>query len=169
VSALVCHPQTLCEAVRSIDAEISRTAHGLVSVTYRIAGDLERVRIPAPRAPAQKERLWQRTCCEIFVARADGPAYHEFNFSPSGEWAGYAFERYREGARLDIPDPCIVVRTTSRELELQASIGVAHGRSRVGISVVIEDVSGGLSYWALRHPPGKPDFHRAEAFALELA
>ena len=169
MSALVCHPQTPCEAVRSIDAEIARAPQGLLSVTYRIAGDLERVRIPAQRAPAQKERLWQHTCCEIFVARDDGPAYHEFNFSPSGEWAAYAFERYRQGARLDIPDPCIVVRTTSRELELQASIGMAEGRSRVGISVVIEGVSGVLSYWALSHPPGKPDFHRAEAFALELA
>ena len=169
MSALVCHPQTPCEAVRSIDAEVARTPQGLLSVTYRIAGELARVRIPAPRAPAQKERLWQHTCCEMFVARSDGPAYHEFNFSPSGEWAGYAFERYRDGALLAIPDPCIVVRTSLRELELQASVRAPEGRSRIGISVVIEEASGVLSYWALRHAAGKPDFHRAEAFALELA
>jgi hypothetical protein len=168
VSALVCHPQTPCEAVRSIRAEVARTPQGLLELTYRIAGDLERVRIPEPRAAAQRERLWQHTCCEIFVARPDGPAYHEFNFSPSGDWAGYAFERYRDGAVLDIPDPRIAVRGSSRELELQASILVADGQLRVGISVVIEELSGVLSYWALRHAAGKPDFHRAEAFALEL-
>ncbi len=38
----------------------------------------------------------------------------------------------------------------------------------LGLSVVIEEESGALSYWALRHAPGKPDFHHASAFALEL-
>jgi hypothetical protein len=33
---------------------------------------------------------------------------------------------------------------------------------------VIETLDGSLSYWALRHPPGKPDFHHSESFALEL-
>jgi len=168
VSALVCHPQTPCEAVRSIHAEVARTPQGLLAVTYRIAGAMDRVRIPAPRASSQKEKLWQHTCCEMFVARPDGPAYHEFNFSPSGEWAGYAFERYRDGATLDVPDPRIAVRCSSRELELQASIRVADGSLRVGLSAVIEERSGVLSYWALRHAAGKPDFHRLEAFALEV-
>ena len=36
------------------------------------------------------------------------------------------------------------------------------------VSAVIEDDSGALSYWALRHPPGKPDFHHPDAFAMEL-
>jgi hypothetical protein len=169
VRVLVCHPQTPCEAVRSIHAEVARTPHGLLAVTYRIAGDLDRVRIPAPRVPAQTEKLWQHTCCEMFVARPDGPAYHEFNFSPSGEWAGYAFERYRDGAAIDIADPRIAVRSSSRELELQASIRVADRSLRLGISAVIEEASGVLSYWALRHAAGKPDFHHPDAFALELA
>jgi hypothetical protein len=33
---------------------------------------------------------------------------------------------------------------------------------------VIEEIDGALSYWALRHAPGKPDFHHRDAFALEL-
>ena len=168
MSALLCHPQTPCEAVRSIHAEVARTPHGLLAVTYRIAGDLDRVRIPKRRVRAPQEKLWQHTCCEIFVARPGGPAYHEFNFSPSEEWAGYAFERYRDGAAVDIPDPGIAVRGSPGELELQASIRVAKGSLRVGLSAVIEETSGVLSYWALRHPPGKPDFHHPEAFALEL-
>jgi hypothetical protein len=46
----------------------------------------------------------------------------------------------------------------------------AYRRARlaVGLAVIIEEESGGLSYWALRHAPGKPDFHHAGAFALEL-
>ena len=35
------------------------------------------------------------------------------------------------------------------------------------LSAVIE-ASDGLSYWALRHPADKPDFHDADGFALLL-
>jgi hypothetical protein len=38
----------------------------------------------------------------------------------------------------------------------------------VGLSAVIEEVDGSKSYWALRHPPGQPDFHHRDCFALRL-
>ena len=38
----------------------------------------------------------------------------------------------------------------------------------LSFTAVIEDTDGRLSYWALAHAPGKPDFHHAHAFALEL-
>jgi hypothetical protein len=38
----------------------------------------------------------------------------------------------------------------------------------LGLSAVIEERNGRISYWALRHPPGKPDFHHPDCFALEL-
>jgi hypothetical protein len=137
-------------------------------VRYRIEGDLERLRIPAARAPAVGQRLWQRTCCEIFIARAGTAAYREFNFSPSGQWAAYAFQDYREGAPFAISEPKIALRRSPGELDLQASIPADEGKLRVALSAVIEHADGGLSYWALRHPPGKPDFHHPDAFALEL-
>jgi len=40
---------------------------------------------------------------------------------------------------------------------------------RLGLSAVIEEESGALSYWALAHPPGRADFHHSDCFALELA
>jgi hypothetical protein len=39
---------------------------------------------------------------------------------------------------------------------------------RLGLSAVIEDIDGRLSYWALKHPPGKPDFHHPDSFALDV-
>jgi hypothetical protein len=33
---------------------------------------------------------------------------------------------------------------------------------------VIEETNGRKSYWALAHPPGKPDFHHSDCFALGL-
>ena len=103
----------------------------------------------------------------------DGPGYREFNFSPSGEWAVYAFRSYRVGGELDVElAPGIVVRRTMNRLELDAEICqdiLPPGRPlRLGLSAVMEDADGELSYWALRHPPGKPDFHHTDAFALQL-
>ena len=165
---LVCHPQTPCPAIRSLQARVSRAPRGL-AVRYRIEGDLASLRIPARRAPAPGERLWQHTCCEPFVGRPEGTAYREFNFSPSGEWAAYAFERYREGGPLPAPDPMIEVRRGDDSMELGAQVEAAAQKLLLAISAVIEGRDGTLSYWALRHPAGKPDFHHREAFALELA
>ena len=38
----------------------------------------------------------------------------------------------------------------------------------LGLSAVIEERNGAMSYWALSHPPGDPDFHHHDCFALEL-
>jgi hypothetical protein len=121
------HPQTPSSSVHSVSAQVVKTAGDRLTVSYAIEGDLGRIRIPSPRPPQRAQRLWQHTCCEIFVAREGSPAYHEFNFSPSGEWAAYAFRRYREGDALDAPDPGIAMRKTAARLELEAVIPAAGG------------------------------------------
>ncbi len=37
-------------------------------------------------------------------------------------------------------------------------------RLRIALSAVIEDESGRIFYWALKHAPDKPDFHHAAGF-----
>ena len=103
----------------------------------------------------------------------EGPGYLEFNFSPSGEWAVYAFRGYRDRGELEIElTPGIVVRKSVDRLELGAVICrdfiPQGGPLRLGLSAVVEDTEGVLSYWALRHPPGRPDFHHTDSFALQL-
>ena len=39
---------------------------------------------------------------------------------------------------------------------------------RLGLSAVIEDKAQVLSYWALKHPAEKPDFHHAAGFVVAL-
>ena len=173
-AALQCHGSTRCDLVRSIEARVDRSGTSL-RASYAISGEIARLRIAAPGKPRVAGRLWQHTCCEIFIARKAASAYHEFNFAPSGEWAAYAFAGYRDGAPLaDMTlDPQITVRRTPDKLELEASIALerlslAHAALSLGLSAVIEDDRGELSYWALEHAPGKPDFHYREAFVLEL-
>lgn len=148
---------------------MQRGAAGL-RVRFVLEGDLGGLRIPESRPPAIVRGLWEHTCCEIFVAREGAPAYHEFNLSPSGEWAAHAFQRYRYGAMLADPslDPRIAVRRGPDRLELEAVIGSTGETLLVGLAAVIEAADGALSYWALRHAPGKPDFHHRDAFALAL-
>jgi hypothetical protein len=169
VILLVPHPRTPGRAVRGVRAAAARTPQGTLALRYRIEADLERLRIPPPCAPAPGERLWQHLCCEVFVAPAGAGSYREFNFSPSGEWSAYAFQGYREGGPLAVPDPGIAVRTDGQALELSAAVEVEAAKLRVALCVVIEDLDGALSYWALRHPAPRPDFHHADGFALEIA
>jgi len=58
----------------------------------------------------------------------------------------------------------------SKSFSLDTSIYLPAGDTfGLGLSAVIEETSGRKSYWALAHPPGKPDFHHTDSFALELA
>jgi hypothetical protein len=177
---LTCHPETPTDAVRGIAARVSRKREGRLAVTYVLEGDLGRLRVPLRREPRIASELWRHTCCELFVACKGLPVYHEFNLSPSGEWAAYAFDGYRMPRAGDsspaMPAPEVVVRDAACKLELDAVIHLdripaLHSGAplSLALSVVVEERGGALSYWALRHPAGKPDFHHPEAFALELA
>jgi hypothetical protein len=131
------------------------------------------VRVP-PTAPAQRtDGLWRHTCCEAFILapRAAG-AYLEWNFAPSSAWAAYRFDAYRSGmSPLATPSPEVELTRDARELLLRARIALdvppASG-GRLALAVVVEDSAGQLSYWALRHAPGRPDFHHPDSFALEI-
>jgi hypothetical protein len=170
---LSCHSQTPSRTIQSIDAVV-RTAPGdILTLSFALQGDLSRLRIPETRPPRRAGNLWAHTCLEVFAMAGSGPGYREFNFSPSGEWAVYDFRAYRDGGELDTDlAPAILARRCGDRLEVDVKIChdfLPQGRPlRLGLSAVVEDTAGGLSYWALRHPPGKPDFHHADAFALQL-
>ena len=110
------------------------------------------------------------------------PGYLELNFSPSGEWAAYRFDSYRQGMTPALEAaPRLALRRLPEALELQAEVQLgdrllAAGRDpetprrrlRIALSTVVEDREGRLSYWAVRHAAGRPDFHHPEGFALVL-
>jgi len=170
---LVCHPQTPSKAIRGIDVVVDEAASGILTLAFSLEGDLPGLRIPEPQPSRRVHGLWRHTCCEAFVMAEEGPGYREFNYSPSSEWAAYAFRGYRDSEDLEVQlNPGIVVHRTGDRLGLEADICrdfLPPGNSlRLGLSAVVEDADGVLSYWALRHPPGKPDFHHPDAFAFQL-
>ena len=146
---------------------LGRTPSGALAVTFLLDADLDRLRIPGRRRAGFVDGLWRHTCFEVFFARKGSRAYREYNLAPSGEWASYAFSSYRNRREGEVRKPRVRIRRRDDHLRLETKIE-AQGRLRIGLSAVIEEKNGTLSYWALRHPPVKPDFHHRRAFALEL-
>jgi len=97
---LYCHLHSPSRVARSVSVEATRTAQGRLSLHYALHGDVARMNIAPPAPPRIGWKLWRRTCCEVFVRAAGEDGYHEFNFSPSGEWGAFAFTGYREGTSL---------------------------------------------------------------------
>jgi hypothetical protein len=165
LARLVRHPDSR-DAVRGITVRLERSP-GVLSLRYELDADLGRLRIPEAGPFRAGEKLWQHTCFEIFVS-SRMPAYREFNFSPSGEWAAYSFRGYREGGPAASGVNSLSASKTTNCLSVAASIACDPRDLKVALSAVVEDAEGALSYWALRHPPGKPDFHHSDGFVLEL-
>lgn len=166
--ALVPHPASPCDAVTNLEVEVARETGGL-ALRYILTGDLGRLAIPAPAAAARVEGLWEHTCFEAFLA-SGGDGYREFNFSPSTAWAAYRFAGYRQGmAPLEgIEPPRIQTTVTADTLEVRVSLAQRAGPVRLGLTAVIAEVGGRVSYWALRHPAERPDFHHAGGFVLQI-
>ena len=174
---LTCHPSSSPATVRAIQVLVRRSSSAELQMTFRLDGDIPRIRIPSPGVSRIGTELWRHTCFEAFIALEGQPAYHEFNFAPSGEWCVYALSSYRNGGAVadKTMRPHIAPRSDHSRLELDAivrldALSAIHPRAilRVGLSAVIEASDGTLSYWALRHPADKPDFHNADGFTLLL-
>lgn len=159
-------------AVRSLRVHVESGGTESLHLRYVLHGDLHGTRIPSPAPSRQAHELWKHTCFEAFLRARNGTAYHELNVSPSTEWALYAFSGYRAGmtalalsqppeVRVDRSADCLTVDVQLGLKELPAP-GV------LALAAVIEEESGSLSYWALKHPAANPDFHHPDSFVLAL-
>jgi hypothetical protein len=164
------HPDSRCTAVTRIDVEVTQQRAGSLLLSYVVTGTIGDLRLPPPAAPVRADELWRHTCFEAFVRASPGEAYCEFNFAPSTQWAAYRFDSYRAGRRVavEIGTPRIEAQTAAERYALQAALELDVAAWRLGLAAVIEETNGNKSYWALAHPPGKPDFHHSDCLALEF-
>lgn len=167
------HPDCRCEAVGAIAVDVTRPRRGTLMLHYEITGLLDGIVLPPVTDPVAADGLWRHTCFEAFLRESSMAGYREFNFSPSTQWAAYRFTAYRcaeDGAAL-IEPPHIAVHPTATGLDLHAALLVndmADKDWQLGLSAVIEEANGRMSYWALSHAPGKPDFHNSETWTAEV-
>ncbi len=132
---------------------------------------------PPAQTPGPADGLWQHSCFEAFVSAPTAQGYHEYNCSPSGQWARYRFsaERVRDLAAEQQTPACqlpIAWDAQARVLQTQLLLAdLPHSPSGwlLGLSAVLEHTDGQLSYWALHHPQPQADFHHPAGRVLRLA
>lgn len=163
--------------VEELDVLVAHEPGHKLTLGFRLTGELYALQLPEPRPMARTDGLWRHTCFEAFIRHAGASEYWEYNFSPSGAWAAYHFRDYREGMAplLKGVPPMLRSHAGEETLELEATLDLswmARSESdvglRLGLAAVIEDRARGISYWALKHPGEKPDFHHADGFAIDL-
>jgi len=143
---------------------------------------LGRLAIPEPLPAAARtgpvDGLWQHTCFEVFLGVPGEAQYREYNFSPSGQWAVYAFRAWRERVEDFAPAAAPEIHITREDgvLVVEAHVPAellptvpAGSDLQVNLAAVVERKDGQLEYWTLRHVAAQPDFHARETFVLTLA
>lgn len=164
--------------VESLTAEVRRLAGNRLELVYRLNGELDALFVPELSNPSRADELWKHTCFEIFILKAEAPAYVEFNFAPTGQWAAYSFRSRRSGMRnIDqVSETPIGTMSFGSQFVLKAELDLskvegmpaADAPWKAAISTVIEAADGRKAYWAVQHPEGKPDFHAPEGFVIDL-
>ena len=145
-----------------------------ILIRFNLLAQTDQLSLPAARTGRRRDELWKTTCFEVFARDEASGRYVELNVSPGHDWAAYRFSTYRAGMEnADIPEPLIRTRNSSTTFELEAEAREfadlpPDAAWSVGFCAVIETAGGDKSYWALAHPPDRPDFHHDVAFALSL-
>jgi hypothetical protein len=166
---LVAHPDFPPTSVKGVEVQWVETGSAL-RLRYRVTGHEELI-VPPFAGRGRADELWRTTCFELYLQPTGEPGYVEFNFSPSQRWAAYDFEDYRSGMRgRELgAEPVGELAAGERMLVQDVLLDTAALPPRpwsIGLSAILEESGGGLSYWALAHAPGKPDFHHPAGFTL---
>ena len=171
---LIAHPAHPPLAVRGVTGRVSLVAHSWLTLRWRVEGSARLV-VPPFAGSGLADDLWRTTCFELFCRSERAAHYTELNLSPSERWAAYDFHSYRKGmaARELRRAPAITPRRGGDVLILDAALRLADLPPlpwSFGLSAVLEEEEGRLSYWALAHrEPDKPDFHDPACFTGWLA
>tara|TARA_R110000824_G_scaffold191889_2_gene373666 strand:+ start:355 stop:936 length:582 start_codon:yes stop_codon:yes gene_type:complete len=172
---LQCHPSTPTSAIDQVTVQWSMSETGTIWLRYHSVGHVEEVKLPDHLDQSERmDGLWQNSCFELFLKEPGKERYCEFNFSPSGNWAAYGFDHYRDGmSPLTLAqNPEIFMDFSDTHIGLEASFGLpeiwVQKEFDAGLSAVIEMQDGEKSLWALAHPAGRPDFHHQDGFKLKM-
>jgi hypothetical protein len=163
---------------QSTDLEVIGTVArraNVLTLSYSLLGDLSTIEIPAATSPDRQRHLWETTCFEFFLSMKNDQQYWEFNLSPAGHWNVYRFDEYRQGMKEETAFTAmpfsIQAEPDALSLALKLNLSSMVSATQIlemAIATVVKHKDGTLSYWALKHPGKEPDFHRREAFMIQL-
>src|SRR5262245_42997644 len=159
--------------VRALDVHVLEANAETLELRYLLDAPLARLLLPPSRESRHVDELWRHTCFEVFLRVKGSAAYYELNVSPSTEWAFYSFQSTRKGMTpvTGVHAPEVRMQRAANRLQMDVRLDLRN-LSRIAalaLAAVVEDENARLSYWALKHPSPKPDFHHPDAFTVELA
>jgi hypothetical protein len=143
-----------------------------VFISYKLQGDLSALDLGDGHPHRQRViKLWEKSCFELFVKNSKG-SYIEFNFSPVFEWNAFYFsikgDELKEYKRVDALKMDVLLSDQVFSLiveidKLKFPDGFfdksADASLEIGITSVLKNKDGALSYWALNHKDTRPNFH----------
>jgi hypothetical protein len=191
------HPDTPCRPLDAIEIELARLDPLTLEIRYVLRGQVDKISLEAPAGDdlwrhtcfeAFLRAGREEGYIEYNVAPSgDWNAYRFRGYRDGRETAkGAALIRLDvdgrtrplspekraqyEASGLDSMERFEPAYFSARaRLALPPDLSVALDRPwHLGLSAVVEERNGRLSYWALAHAPGDPDFHHPSCFALEL-
>ncbi len=148
----------------------------MLSIEYQLFGDLNAISIaPLANVPSRQFQLWEATCFEFFIGIPGDRNYWEFNLAPSGDWAVFALDDYRQGLRDELAFTSLPFQvdrypnyiTLSLEFDLSELI-LAEQDLELSVTTVVKSSQGELSYWAIAHSDKEADFHLRDSFLIKL-
>lgn len=160
MNPLILHQTCKLGPIRAVTAAITATPQGC-EAEFWLDGTVPAITLPPVGLSTRTDNLWKTTCFEIFWQPLGGTYYREFNLSPSGRWAAYDFDSFREGMS-DAPVDGVALACSHDDtgLVLKASIAASlPAPAQVALNAIVEHADGDLQFWALAFPPGKPEFH----------
>jgi hypothetical protein len=157
---LMLHQTCALGPIRAVTASVTATPQGC-EAEFRLDGHVPAIILPPPATPGRMDNLWRTTCFEIFWQPLGDTCYREFNLSPSGRWAAYDFDSFREEMR-DAPVDAIAIDclhdATSLVLTARIAAQLA-APAQVALNAIVAHPDGTMQFWAMGFPPGKPEFH----------
>jgi hypothetical protein len=157
-----------------INGKVNRKDN-LLSIEYQLFGDLNAISIAPPANPPSRQfHLWEATCFEFFIGIPGDRNYWEFNLSPSGDWAVFALDDYRQGLRDELAFRSLPFKvdrypnyiTLNLELDLSELI-LSEQDIEMSVTTVIKSSQDELSYWAINHSDKEADFHLRDSFIIK--
>lgn len=152
---------------------------GVLKVAFELTGNIKKILISNPeQLPSRVIGLWESTCFEMFIKNKKLDEYFEFNCSSANNWNVFHFQKPRSALKEYLSVANLASSTVKKEDALTLSFWIdlkkfpgsfwQEGQMNLGLTSVLESVSGELSYWALEHLDTKPNFHHGNSFTFQL-
>ena len=142
-----------------------------IILTYKLSPISKDISLPEQSCSEREIGLWRSTCFEFFLVSKRSRSYYEFNFSPSGKWNCFYFNKSGDELR---ESSCIINKLQAKRIKnsFQLDVHIALDSLKdefqnedeflLNLTAVLEELD--LSYWAFEHGESGPNFHDFEYY-----